>query len=161
MNLLIAKNVTNIDVNEDYTEKFVTLVESEFETEIGFFDAGVEPKIVNHEKVNHIRVPPENRSNLSLQMVEFAKHKGFTAILYFPGNAEPKKGIVDKLFSPMNDQNIGGTYCDYHENDILMIQSQPYVVCRRIEEHNGNLLDLKECNSIVQYIPLDLYYVNS
>lgn len=161
MKLLIAKDITNIDVNEDYTEKFVALVSSGYETKICFVDASPDAKKIGHEKVHHVHIPPEKRSSMPLQVFELAKYGGCTACLYFPHQAEPKQGIVDELFDPMLDENISGTYSDYTENDVLMIQSKPCVVCRRIEDHDGDPFNLHECRNIVKYIPLDLYYVNS
>ena len=92
--------------------------------------------------------------------VKVAAEKQCDAILFFNKQCFPKKDVVDKLFSPMEDENIFATVCDYTIDDVLMIQNNPIVACRRFEK-TDDLFDLSKCQGIVKYIPLDLYHVTT
>jgi hypothetical protein len=163
MKLLIAKDITGIDVTEDYLNDFLDKISSSFQSHIVLFDGSLKEQYEDFqfpESVQYVKVPYEDRDRINLMGLNAAAVNGCVACLFFPQNAYPKTGIVEKLFSEMADENISATFCDYTENDILMVQNTPVVICRRVEENNGDMFNLQACKGIVKYIPMDLYNVS-
>lgn len=163
MKLLITKDITGIDVTEDYLNDFLDKISSSFQSHIVLFDGSLKEQYGDFqfpESVQYVKVAYEDRDKINLMGLNAAAVNGCVACLFFPQNAYPKTGIVEKLFSEMADDNISATFCDYTENDILMVQNTPVVICRRVEENNGDMFNLQACKGIVKYIPMDLYNVS-
>ena len=163
MKLLIAKDITGIDVTEDYLNDFLDKISSSFQSHIVLFDGSLKEQYEHFqfpESVQYVKVSYEDRGRINLMGLNAAAVNGCAACLFFPQNSYPKTGIVEKLFSEMADENISATFCDYTENDILMVQNAPVVICRRVEENNGDMFNLQACKGIVKYIPMDLYNVS-
>ena len=127
-----------------------------------FFDNGSYNEDSSHKEGNFtfIGLDFEDRNEALNISVNKAMQEKYDALIFFNRNAFPKEDIVNKLFSPMEDPNIFATFSDYTIDDMLMIQNNPIVICRRLE-NSEDLYDLSKCEGIVKYIPLNLYNVNT
>ena len=127
-----------------------------------FFDNGSHNAEGSYEEddFSFIGLDFEERNEALNISVKAAVEKQCDAILFFNKQCFPKTDVVDKLFSPMEDSNIFATISDYTIDDVLMVQNNPVVTCRRLEK-TDNLFDLTKCQGIVKYIPLDLYHVTT
>ena len=157
MKVLVSKDFGEDKPSNDTINEFMEATSSTFEKITLFFDRGG-----SHEEGNFrfISLDFEERNEALSIAVKTAVQQKCEAIIFFNRESFPKKNIVNKLASPLEDKNIFATVSDYTIDNTLMIQTKPVVICRRIENCE-NLYDLSKCEGIVKYIPLDLYNVKT
>jgi len=162
MKILVSKDFGSDKPSNDTIEEFMNATKTAFDKVTLFFDNGSHGAdgSYSEDDFSFIGLDFEDRNEALKISVRAAVEKQCDAILFFNKQSFPKKDVVDKLFSPMEDGNIFATVCDYTVDGILMIQNNPIVTCRRLEK-TDNLFDLSKCQGIVKYIPLDLYYVTT
>lgn len=162
MKILVSKDFGSDKPSNDTIEEFMDATKTAFDKVTLFFDSGSHDADGSHsgDGFSFIGLDFEERNEALNIAVNTAFQKQCDAILFFNKQSFPKKDVVDKLFSPMEDGNIFATVCDYTIDDVLMIQNNPIVTCRRLEK-TDDLFDLSKCQGIVKYIPLDLYYVTT
>jgi uncharacterized protein YukJ len=162
MKILVSKDFGSDKPSNDTIEEFMNATKTAFDKVTLFFDNGLHNAEGSHGEndFSFIGLDFEDRNEALNISVKAAVEKQCDAILFFNKQCFPKKDVVDKLFSPMKDANIFATVCDYTIDDVLMIQNNPIVACRRLEK-TDDLFDLSKCQGIVKYIPLDLYHVTT
>tara|TARA_A100001515_G_scaffold136441_1_gene128192 strand:- start:241 stop:732 length:492 start_codon:yes stop_codon:yes gene_type:complete len=162
MKILVSKDFGSDKPSNDTIEEFMDATKTAFDKVTLFFDNGSHDTEGSHSEddFSFIGLDFEERNEALNISVRSAVEKQCDAILFFNKQSFPKKQIVDKLFSPMEDENIFATISDYTIDDVLMVQNNPVVTCRRLEK-TDNLFDLTKCQGIVKYIPLDLYHVTT
>ena len=162
MKILVSKDFGSDKPSNDTIEEFMDATKTAFDKVTLFFDNGSHNADGSHNEddFSFIGLDFEERNGALNIAVNTAFQKQCDAILFFNKQSFPKKDVVDKLFSPMEDSNIFATISDYTIDGILMVQNNPVVACRRLEKTN-DLFDLSKCQGIVKYIPLDLYHVTT
>ena len=162
MKVLVSKDFGDSKPSNDSINQFMEATSSDFEKATLFFDNGSYNEDSSHQEGNFtfIGLDFEDRNEALNISVNKAMQEEYEALIFFNRNAFPKEDIVNKLFSPMEDINIFATFSDYTIDNILMIQNNPTVICRRLE-NSEYLHDLSKCEGIVKYIPLNLYNVNT
>lgn len=162
MKILVSKDFGSDKPSNDTIEEFMDATKTAFDKVTLFFDNGSYNAEGSHSEndSSFIGLDFEDRNEALNISVKAAAEKQCDAILFFNKQCFPKKDVVDKLFSPMEDSNIFATISDYTIDDALMIQNNPIVACRRLEK-TDDLFDLSKCQGIVKYIPLDLYHVTT
>jgi hypothetical protein len=125
MKLLVAKDITDIDVTEDYLNDFLDKISSSFECRIVLFDGSLKEQYEDFqfpESVQYVKVPYEDRDRINLMGLNAAAVNGCVACLFFPQNAyicrrveenngdmfnlQACKGIVKYI--PMDLYNVSG-----------------------------------------------------
>ena len=161
MKILVSKDFGSDKRSNDTIEEFMDATKTAFDKITLFFDNGPNSE-GSYAEDNFLfaKLDFEDRNQALNISVRTAIQQQCDAILFFNKQSFPKKDVVDKLFSPMEDGNIFATVCDYTIDDVLMIQNNPIVACRRLE-NTDDLFDLSKCEGIVKYIPLDLYHVTT
>ena len=162
MKVLVSKDFGDSKPSNDTIDQFMEATSSAFEKATLFFDNGSHNEDSSHKEGNFtfIGLDFEDRNEAPNISIKKAMQDKCDALIFFNRNAFPKEDIVNKLFSPMEDPNIFATFSDYTIDNILMIQNNPTVICRRLE-NSEDLYDLSKCEGIVKYIPLNLYNVNT
>ena len=162
MKVLVSKDFGDSKPSNDTINQFMEATSSAFEKVTLFFDNGSHNEDSAHQEGNFIFISLdfEDRNEAPNISIKKAMQDKCDALIFFNRNAFPKEDIVNKLFSPMKDPNIFATFSDYTIDNILMIQNNPTVICRRLE-NSEYLHDLSKCEGIVKYIPLNLYNVNT
>ena len=162
MKILVSKDFGADKVSNDTIEEFMEATKTAFDKVTLLFDNGSHNAegSYSEDDCSFIGLDFEERNEAFNIAVKTAIEKQCIAILFFNKQCFPKKDVVDKLFSPMKDSNIFATISDYTVDDILMVQNNPIVTCRRLEK-TDDLFDLSKCQGIVKYIPLDLYHVKT
>ncbi len=162
MKILVSKDFGSDKPSNDTIEEFMDATKTAFDKVTLFFDNGLHNVEGSYGEDNFFikKLDFEDRNQALNISVRTAVEQQCDAILFFNKQSFPKKNVVDKLFSPMEDGNIFATICDYTVDGVLMIQNNPVVTCRRLEK-TDNLFDLSKCQGIVKYIPLDLYHVTT
>ena len=162
MKILVSKDFGSDKPSNDTIEEFMDATKTAFDKVTLFFDNGSHNAEGSYSEDDFafIGLDFEERNEALNIAVNNAFQKQCDAILFFNKQSFPKKDVVDKLFSPMEDSNIFATISDYTIDGILMVQNNPVVACRRLEKTN-DLFDLSKCQGIVKYIPLDLYHVTT
>ena len=162
MKILVSKDFGSDKPSDDTIEEFMDATKTAFDKVTLFFDNGSHNAegAYSENDFSFIGLDFEDRNEALNISVEAAVQKQCDAILFFNKQSFPKKDVVDKLFSPMEDSNIFATISDYTIDDVLMVQNNPIVTCRRLEK-TDDLFDLSKCEGIVKYIPLDLYHVTT
>ena len=162
MKVLVAKDFGEDKPSNDTINEFMEATSSALDKITLFFNRGSHNSDDQHPDGNFsfIGLDFEERNEALSIAVKTAVQQKCEAIMFFNRESFPKKDIVNKLASPLEDKNIFATVSDYTIDDTLMIQNKPVVICRRIENCE-NLYDLSKCEGIVKYIPLDLYNVKT
>jgi hypothetical protein len=162
MKILVSKDFGEDKPSNDTINEFMEATSSSFDKITLFFDRGSHNSDDQHSECNFsfIGLDFEERNEALGIAVRTALKRQCEAIIFFNRESFPKEDIVNKLASPLEDENIFATISDYTIDDTLMVQNTPVVICRRIENCE-NLYDLSKCQGIVKYIPLDLYNVKT
>jgi hypothetical protein len=152
MKLLIVKELDN-----DKIQQFLDCTQHSYDAETVFIDTSVNNDFKDIGGV--ITIPFEDRKNLKNIIINIAQKANCQVVITFFKHIIPKIGIIEELVEPLKDDNISATYCDYSVDGVPTVQGVPALICRRIEECDGDLYNLTQCRGIVKYIPLDLYDV--
>jgi len=162
MKILVSKDFGEDKPSNDTINEFMKATSSAFEGITLFFGRGSDDEDISYKNEDFVFVNLdfEERNEALSITVRTAIREKCDAIIFFNRESFPKEDIVNKLASPLEDENIFATISDYTIDDTLMVQNTPVVICRRIENCE-DLYDLSKCQGIVKYIPLDLYNVKT
>ena len=162
MKILVSKDFGEDKPSNDTINEFMEATSTAFEGITLFFGRESDNEDISHKNEDFVfaKLDFEERNEALSIAVKAAVQQQCEAIIFFNRESFPKEDIVNKLASPLEDENIFATICDYTIDDTLMVQNTPVVICRRIENCE-DLYDLSKCEGIVKYIPLDLYNVKT